>query len=91
LGEQLSNLRTLNCTCKDAARLLSDQTERPLSRWERIGLSVHLLLCRACRRYRRSVKLLSETMKQAAKTEAKSSDQNLPAETRERIRRRIGA
>jgi hypothetical protein len=84
-------LKTLNCTCKDAACLLSEQGERSLSRAERIGLSLHLMLCRACRRYRRSMRFLGETMKLAAKAEpVPASEQHLSTEARERIRGRLG-
>jgi len=33
------SLKCLNATCRDAARLITEREERPLSRAERIGLS----------------------------------------------------
>ena len=46
-------------TCKDAARLLA-QDEIGASRVERVGLRVHLLMCRFCRRYKAQLGALSE-------------------------------
>jgi hypothetical protein len=46
-------------TCKDAARLLA-QDEMGASRGERVGLRVHLLMCRFCRRYKAQLGALGE-------------------------------
>jgi len=39
-------------TCKDASRLISDGMDRPLRLPQRLGLSLHLAICGACRRMR---------------------------------------
>ena len=44
--------KILGVTCDAASMLLSDGVERTLSRPERIGLRLHLWICRACRRFR---------------------------------------
>lgn len=44
-------IRTLSPNCREASRLQSEQLERPLSGSQRVGLRIHLLLCRWCRRY----------------------------------------
>jgi len=41
----------LSPTCREAARLQSEALDRPLAFHQRIGLRVHLLLCKWCRRY----------------------------------------
>ena len=46
-------------TCKGAARLLA-QDEMGASRVERIGLRVHLLTCRFCRRYKAQLRAIGE-------------------------------
>ncbi len=46
-------------TCKDAVRLLA-QDEMGASRAERIGVRVHLLMCRFCRRYKAQLGALGE-------------------------------
>ena len=53
----------LSLSCRDSARLLSEGLERPLSRMERAGLRVHLLLCWRCRRFRRALRLLREAVR----------------------------
>ncbi len=37
--------------CEHAARLGSDRFERPLSLYERARLSLHVLICKACKNY----------------------------------------
>ena len=46
-------------TCKNAARLLA-QDEMGASRGKRVGLRVHLLMCRFCRRYKAQLGALGE-------------------------------
>ena len=46
-------------TCRDAARLLA-QDEMGTSRVERVGLRLHLLMCRFCRRYKAQLGALGE-------------------------------
>jgi hypothetical protein len=52
----------LSLSCRDSARLLSEGFERPLSRTERAGLRIHLLLCRRCRRFRKILRVLRGLM-----------------------------
>ena len=35
-------------SCRQAARLITAQLDRPLSPFERIGLGLHLSICNAC-------------------------------------------
>ena len=51
-------------SCKEATRLVSEGLDRELPLWKRFGLRMHVMLCRACSRYKRQVdslnKLISE-------------------------------
>jgi hypothetical protein len=85
----LSSLKILNCTCKDAASLISQQDARKLSWAERAGLRIHLILCRACRRYLRSVRFLSLAMKGCGEDAASPAPEAMPAAARERIQKRL--
>lgn len=38
-------------SCREASRLISAAMDRKLSRYERVSLSVHLLICRNCRHF----------------------------------------
>jgi predicted anti-sigma-YlaC factor YlaD len=42
-------------TCKGATQLISDGLDRKLPWWRRMGLRVHVMMCAACRAYRRQV------------------------------------
>jgi hypothetical protein len=45
-------------SCKKAAKLVSQEMVRGLSRREKISLRLHLLICRLCRRYMKQVELM---------------------------------
>ncbi len=45
-------------SCRESARLLSEDGGRPFSRAERWALRLHLVLCRRCRRFRRALRVL---------------------------------
>jgi hypothetical protein len=77
--------------CRDAARLISESQERPLRLGERVGLRVHLLLCRFCARYSRQVRLLKWLCERVeeADDEPSASDVELASEARERIKARL--
>ena len=51
-------------TCKDASRLISDGMDRPLRLPQRIGLSLHLAICGACRRMRTQMHWLRAAARQ---------------------------
>lgn len=52
----------LRLNCREAAALLSDRSERPLALHERLALRMHLLICGACRRYRRYLESLHQSL-----------------------------
>ena len=49
-------------TCRESARLLSDELDRTLSRPERMALRLHLALCRRCRRFARNMAALRDLL-----------------------------
>jgi predicted anti-sigma-YlaC factor YlaD len=51
--------------CRKASELLSAAQEGELSRGERWGLRVHLVLCGACRGFRDSLSLLKQALQAA--------------------------
>lgn len=66
-------VRTISPTCEDSARLLSAAQDRPLTGLERLGLRVHLRLCRWCRRYAQQLALLRQVLR------SPDGESNLPA------------
>jgi len=77
------NLINQNCRC--ATRLVCESEDRPLSALERTGLTIHLLGCRSCRRYRDQIKIVDELIK----SESKESEATLPDAARQRIAGRL--
>jgi len=72
----------LSQSCAEATRFLSDSYDSKLSLSARVGLRLHLAICRQCRRYNRHLHLLRSAFK-------KYPD-NIPAEhLPEHSRRRI--
>jgi hypothetical protein len=54
---------THGMTCKEATRIVSQMQDRPLSFWERARLRLHLLVCAACSRFERQMRLLRLAMR----------------------------
>jgi len=76
--------------CKEVTRMLSDSLDRELSFHQRVGLRMHLLMCKFCSRYRKQLLFLRETIRlHAALGEDVEPSTTLPPEARERIKRHI--
>jgi len=50
-------------TCKEVARLVA-QDELGASGWDRVGMRLHLLMCRFCRRYRAQLRTIGEVCRE---------------------------
>lgn len=61
-----SSWRTL-LACDEASRLISYGLDQPLSLVERTALRFHLMLCPACRRFRRNLRLLRKLLADVTK------------------------
>ena len=76
--------------CRKATQLISEGMDRPLTRRERVALRFHLMLCTACKRYRRQTLLIRNALRQFADwmdEMAMAADQRLSPEAKDRIRR----
>jgi len=78
-------------SCKDVSQLASKSLDTRLTWRERIGMRLHLLLCKLCRRYVRNLHLLHGMLAEARQADleplpfaVKMSD-----EGRQRIRRAL--
>jgi hypothetical protein len=78
-------------SCKDATRLQSESMDRKLSGWEQMGLTLHLLLCKWCRRYRQQLGFLRSAAHQCDEHQVTRRPEGLSAEARERIKQKIKA
>jgi len=53
-------------SCKDVTRLISDSMDRSLPLGKRIGVRLHLMICRFCARYERQLLLIRDTVRRIA-------------------------
>jgi len=82
----------LTLSCDEATRLASATMDRRLSSVERVGLRMHYLCCRFCRRYRRQLHLIRQLLRRRdaqIAAEADASAATLPPDARDRIRRAL--
>lgn len=49
-------------SCREATRLVSEKLDRDMPFWRRLGLRLHVLMCRGCSRYTRQVKTLDRVV-----------------------------
>jgi hypothetical protein len=82
-------LSALSPTCRQATRLQSDAMDRPLSFCEKLGLRLHLFLCKWCRRYGEQLKFLRSAAHQCEEHESYQQTQRLSPEARERIKQTL--
>ncbi len=79
-------------SCKDVTQLISESMDHSLPLGKRIGVRLHLLMCKFCARYERQLLLIRETLRRIVATEEKSEGppgEALSEEARERIRKSL--
>ena len=79
----------LSPTCREATRLQSQALERPLTLWERLGLRIHLVLCRWCKRYGIQIRFLRSAAQKQSEHPETLPAQSLNAEARERMKQKL--
>jgi predicted anti-sigma-YlaC factor YlaD len=78
--------------CKEASVLMSLRHDRRLGAGERLGLSMHLLLCPRCRRFARQIALIQRIVAaQKENDDALATQSRLSQAARERIARALQA
>lgn len=75
--------------CKDISRLVSESMDRRLSWRQRLGVRLHLLMCRYCSRYRQQLELLRRVLKSQAELSADASQPVLEERVKDRLRRLV--
>lgn len=79
----------LSPSCREATRLQSEALDRPLGLGQRIGLRLHLVLCKWCRRYGKQISFLRSAAPRHLEHEHGLPPQSLSPQARERIKRQI--
>jgi hypothetical protein len=82
-------VRSLLSACKQTARLQSEAMDRRLSLLERIGLQLHLLLCKWCRRYVEQLTILHIAAFESDEHGSPIVPQRLSTDARERIKKEL--
>ena len=75
--------------CREASRMQSEALDHPLSFRQRIGLRIHLFLCKWCNRYGRQLRFLRSAAHQQEQHNVCMPTQALRPEARERIKQRL--
>jgi hypothetical protein len=74
--------------CKKVTQMVSESLDRKLPLHQRMGIRVHLFMCKFCSRYRKQLLILREAMRLQEKyVEDTKPSPTLRPEARERIRR----
>lgn len=81
-----NGLRTLSPDCREASRLQSEALDHSLSRGQRFGLRLHLLLCKWCRRYGNQIRFLRQAAHLHPDKVNNSTPQSLSPDARERLK-----
>lgn len=79
----------LSPNCKAATRLQSEAFDHKLSFRQRLGLRIHLVLCKWCRRYGKQITFIHNAAQSHPDEMAESAPQQLSDEARERIRQKL--
>lgn len=75
-------------SCKDVTQLISESMDTSLPIGKRIGMRLHLLMCKFCSRYERQLLLIRETVRCIVATEEKPGE-TLSEEAKVRIRKSL--
>lgn len=89
LKRVVTALRTLSPNCREASRLQSEALDHSLSRGQRLGLRLHLLLCKWCRRYGNQVRFLRQAVHEHPDEVNNATPQSLSPEARERLKQSL--
>lgn len=77
-------------SCKDVAELASKSLDTNLTFSQRLAMQIHLMMCKFCTNYVKSLKFLHNSMSsQDSKKIHEHCEDNLSTSARERIRQKL--
>src|SRR5580700_5387138 len=79
----------LSPNCHEAVRAQSEALDHPLPPARRLGLWLHLLICKWCRRYGGQIRFLREAAHEHPEELMESAPQKLSTDARERIKQQL--
>lgn len=74
--------------CKETAELISRRLDQRLSRWQRLNLRVHLMMCGGCSIYKHQIETLHQLFREHFSA-SQAGEPSLPDEARRRIKQRL--
>jgi len=89
LKNLMQRLADLSPSCRQATRLQSAALDGKLSTSQKLGLRIHLCLCKWCRRYGSQIQFLRTASQHEPKPEESLPPRTLSPEARDRIRQRL--
>ena len=72
-------------TCKQASQVISQSLDRPLTARERFALSLHLLICKYCKRFSQQVQTLRVAIKSMFHSIESNNSIEMPSAAKNRI------
>jgi len=77
-------------SCREATKMMSDGLDRRLTRWQRMQLRLHVMMCSACRAYRHQLELVRALLRRRFSDDPQPTEhEQLPDTARQRIRQRL--
>lgn len=77
-------------SCKEVTQMVSESMDRDLPRYQRIGIWIHLMMCKFCSRYKQQLMSLRKVLRsQALHDENNEPHAKLPPDARERMKRAL--
>lgn len=84
-------MAALSTGCRQASRHQSEALDHRLPILQRVGLRIHLLLCKWCRRYGKQIRFLRDAAHHHPDELVEPAPQKLPDAFRERMKQRLRA
>ena len=78
-------------SCSDATQRMSEGLDRRLPWKARMALRLHVMMCSACRRYRRQVLGIEALLRRRPRAASGEETRGLSAAKREEIKRSLGS
>lgn len=78
-------IRLLFMPCEGVTGLVSEALDRDLTRAERIAVRIHMVYCSACRRFRKQVRQIRESLSRAEDALAQAGQLKLSQQARAKI------
>lgn len=85
----MRRIADLSPGCRQATRLQSAALDGQLSPSQKVGLHIHLCLCKWCRRYGSQIQFLRTASRSETQLEAALPEHSLSPEARERIQKKL--